>query len=160
MKQHRIWIVLLCTAVASSAAAAQDHIECEHTGPSMMFPPLEGSLFANAGELAAALRNATVTSASASTGYSVAKLKAGNRAPQICVDTLFPKGRIKRISVLYELEDGRFYRRPLRQEADAVFLSASAVEKFVVPYYSRGAGVDSAGVRRDLLQKATPPKKP
>ena len=178
MKQQWSRMIVLCAVAAYSTAGAQappmsptilfgpygsvrtpvqapPHIECEHTGASNMFPPLKGFLFENLSAMASAPRNTQVTSSQPSVVYPFTGVRSV-QPPRICVDTLFPPGNVRQTSILYEFTDGRVLKVPLRQDADAVFLSASAIEKFAVPYYSRRLRADSAIVRRDLLAGERP----
>jgi hypothetical protein len=56
------------------------------------------------------------------------------------------------------LKDGRTLRYPLDRATDAVFMSLAAIDKFVIPYYTRVLSVeDAAALRQEIVQKIPPP---
>jgi hypothetical protein len=60
--------------------------------------------------------------------------------------------QVDSIIVTVHVRGGRPIVLPLPADADALFLSASALDKFAIPYYSRLYGPDSAGaMRREML---------
>ena len=65
-------------------------------------------------------------------------------------------GQIDSVSLRVRLRDGSVRITPIPVDADAVFLRWSGIDKFVVPYYVRVLGADSAAAMRRAL--ATPPR--
>jgi len=56
------------------------------------------------------------------------------------------------ITVSFRMRSGQVHTMILPPDADALFLSSTALDKFAFPYYARVYGVDSAAaMRRSIL---------
>jgi hypothetical protein len=66
----------------------------------------------------------------------------------ICPPELFPRGEIARMTLVTRLRDSTVHEMPMGADVDAIFLSLAAIDKFVIPYYVRTLGVDSAAAMR------------
>jgi hypothetical protein len=63
-----------------------------------------------------------------------------------------PLSEIDSMSLVIRTRDGASRTISLPRRADAIFLTMSAVDKFVIPYYTRVDGVDAAAaLRRRML---------
>jgi hypothetical protein len=60
----------------------------------------------------------------------------------------FPTDSLAELTLTARLKDGTTRTLSLGPRADAVFLSLPAIDKFVIPYYARTIGVDSAAAMR------------
>ena len=70
------------------------------------------------------------------------------RGPAYCPDPGRPP---RRIFLEFEANDGTRSRFELPGGADALFLTESAIEKFVLPYYLRIIGLDQTKALRDAM---------
>jgi hypothetical protein len=66
----------------------------------------------------------------------------------ICPPAPFPRGDIARMTLVTRLKDSTVHEMPMAADVDAIFLSLAAIDKFVIPYYVRTLGVDSAAAMR------------
>jgi len=72
--------------------------------------------------------------------------------PMICPERMISMDLISSISLVYGLSSGDTITEVLPLDADAVFFSIPAIDKFVLPYYTRVLGVEEAArMRRRML---------
>ena len=65
---------------------------------------------------------------------------------------------IDSLSLRIRMRDGSVRITPIPLNVDAVFLRWSAIDKFVVPYYTRILGVDSAAAMRRAMETGPAPR--
>ena len=58
------------------------------------------------------------------------------------------------------MRNGSVRITPVPIETDAIFLRTSAIDKFVVPYYTRILGIDSAAAMRRAMARPGSPERP
>jgi hypothetical protein len=64
---------------------------------------------------------------------------------------LIPLDSVEGMTLLIHRRGGVTERFPMRPTVDAIFLTLPAIDKFVIPYYSRVIGIDSAATMRRLM---------
>lgn len=67
-------------------------------------------------------------------------------------------GAIDSLSLHVRLRDGSVRTTPIPLNVDAIFLRWSAIDKFVVPYYTRILGADSAAAMRRAMETGPAPR--
>lgn len=72
----------------------------------------------------------------------------------VCPQASFRASDVARISLRVQTRDGRTREFPVSSEVDAIFLSLPAIDKFVIPYYARIIGVQSAAAMRARVAAA------
>jgi hypothetical protein len=111
-------------------------------------PPHHVSPFPSEDEANAALKEKKPAGSFVVLGPYVAGPEAGAQS----VRKKKPKKRIKSIQIHYEGSKKPVELDP--SKVDAIFLSASSLDKFVYPYYSRVSGVDQAARMRERHMSA------
>lgn len=69
----------------------------------------------------------------------------------ICPESPFLTSEIQSMTLVTRLTGGRVYEMQMGPEVDAIFLSLPAIDKFMVPYYARVLGPDSAATMRQQI---------
>ena len=72
----------------------------------------------------------------------------------ICPSSPFQISEIASMTLVTRLRDGREHEMLMGPEVDAIFLSVPAIDKFMVPYYARVLGVDSAAAMRQRIVRS------
>ena len=72
----------------------------------------------------------------------------------ICPSGPFQISEIASMTLVTRLKDGREHEMIMGPEVDAIFLSVPAIDKFMVPYYARVLGVDSAAAMRQRIVRS------
>ena len=61
---------------------------------------------------------------------------------------------VEDFTLTVKMKNGTVRSVPISNQTDAVFLSLAAIDKFVIPYYSRVIGVEgAAAMRRDIVKR-------
>lgn len=72
----------------------------------------------------------------------------------ICPDNPFLLADVVSMTLVVRMRDGTVRERRMGPEVDAIFLTLPAIDKFVIPYYARIVGVDSAAAMRGQLARS------
>jgi len=75
-----------------------------------------------------------------------------NQEPRpICPFSPFPQRDVDSTKLVTYLRGGRTHEMHMGPEVDAIFLTLPAIDKFMIPYYSRVFGIDSAAAMRTQI---------
>jgi hypothetical protein len=70
----------------------------------------------------------------------------------MCPELRIPMADVDSLMLRIKLRDGTVRTFPMARGVDALFLTMSAIDKFVIPYYTRIIGPDAAAaMRQDIL---------
>lgn len=75
----------------------------------------------------------------------------------ICPPAPFPRGDIASMTLVTRLRNGDRHEMAVGPSVDAIFLSLAAIDKFVIPYYARTNGIDSAAAMRAQIVRGLRP---
>jgi hypothetical protein len=69
----------------------------------------------------------------------------------ICPASPFLLSDVVSMTLVTRLRNGTVHEMPMGPEVDAIFLSLPAIDKFMIPYYARVIGIDSAAAMRTQI---------